>query len=110
MNWLHLVSYFFGGLFLAMPYRISFSGGRDATSQSWVAAPRHRSLWNRLYACCGLSWILVVRCGPRGDRSGRPHLHERDEQYDAAFDQAHHARGRCHGRRYPMMRFSPAAP
>jgi hypothetical protein len=45
-----------------------------------------------LRACCVLSWVLVVRCGPRGDRSGRTHLHERDKQHDAAFDQAHHAR------------------
>ena len=66
------------------------AAGRD--KPIWDAAPRRRILWNWLYDCCVLSWILVVRCGPRGDRSGRPHLHERDEQYDAAFDQAHHAR------------------
>jgi len=70
----------------------SASGGRTRQAQVWDAAPRLRSLWNRLYACRVLSWILVVRCGPRGDRSGRPHLLERDEQHDAAFDQAHHAR------------------
>ena len=70
----------------------SASGGRARQAKVWDAAPRHRSLWNRLHACRVLSWILVVRCGPRGDRSGGPHLHDSDKQHDAAFDQAHHAR------------------
>ena len=67
------------------------AAGRDKP-QVRDAASRHRRLWNRLYACRVLSRILVVRCGPRGDRGGRSHLHDRDEQHDAAFDRAHHAR------------------
>jgi hypothetical protein len=69
MNWLHLVSYFFGGLFLANVVPHFVSGMLGQPFQSPFAKPRGRGLssstvnvlWGFFNAAVG--YLLVVRVG-----------------------------------------------
>jgi hypothetical protein len=69
MNWLHLVSYFFGGLFLANVVPHFVSGMMGQPFQSPFAKPRGRGLssstvnvlWGFFNAAVG--YLLVVRVG-----------------------------------------------
>jgi hypothetical protein len=69
MNWLHLVSYFFGGVFLANVVPHFVSGMMGQPFQSPFAKPRGRGLssstvnvlWGFFNAAVG--YLLVVRVG-----------------------------------------------
>jgi hypothetical protein len=75
MNWLHLVSYFFGGMFLANAVPHSVSGMMGQPFQSPFAKPPGRGLssstvnvlWGLFNAIVG--YILVLRVGQFDVRS-----------------------------------------
>jgi thiol:disulfide interchange protein len=61
MNWLHLVSYFFGGMFLANAIPHFVSGVMGRPFQSPFAKPSGEGLWGFFNAVVG--YVLVVRIG-----------------------------------------------
>ncbi len=69
------------------------AAGRDRP-QVHVAVDRCRDLRSGLHAGRHRPELLVVRRCAGHHRRGRPHLHQRDQQPDAAIDRAGHARTR----------------